>query len=103
MLMLTVKVQAENLRDPTRPGFGADAVPLSKSAQENALVLNSVMNKGHNAHAVINQQVFIVGDRVQGVKIIQIGTSSVLLADGRTLNMYQNITELKGTSAHDSD
>lgn len=103
MLVMTVNVQAEILRDPTRPDPEADAVSVSISAQEGNPLLNSVINKGKNAHAVINNQLFMVGDRVQGVKIIQIGISSVLLADGRKLSMYQQITEQKGTSAHDSD
>lgn len=102
-MAMALNVQAEKLRDPTRPGRGADAVSVSISVQKLAPMLNSVMNTGDNAHAVINHQIFIVGDRVQGVKIIQIGISSVLLADGRTLTMYQKITEPKGTSAYDSD
>lgn len=97
VLVLTVSVQAETLRDPTRPGREVGVASTAIPDKGHALQINSIVNAGTNSHAVINNQIYVVGDRVQGVKITRIGINSVSLADGRKLNMYQIITETKGS------
>jgi len=96
LVLLTTSIHAETLRDPTRPGRGVVIVKAASSDHVNALVLNSVLKGETSSHAVINNKIFVLGDRVQGIKIVRIDTSSVSLADGRKLKMYQAITETKG-------
>ncbi|MEC4725439.1 MSHA biogenesis protein MshK [Shewanella sp. D64] len=97
VLVLMASVQAETLRDPTRPGKEVGSASTATPEKGHALQLNSIISAGTNSHVVINNQIYVVGDRVQGVKITQIGINSVSLADGRKLNMYQIITETKGS------
>jgi len=96
LVLVTSTVHAETLRDPTRPGRGAVITDTRVAGQANALVLQSVMKGETSSHAVINNKIFVLGDRVQGVKIVRIDSNSVSLADGRKLKMYQAITETKG-------
>ncbi|WP_333473830.1 MSHA biogenesis protein MshK [Shewanella nanhaiensis] len=103
LLAFAASTQAETLRDPTRPGRGGGSSTVSAQDMQRGLTLNSVVNAGASSHAVINNQIFVVGDRVQGVKITRIGANSVSLADGRKLSMYQTITETKGSNSNDSD
>ncbi|TRY16055.1 MSHA biogenesis protein MshK [Shewanella hanedai] len=100
---LTASVQAETLRDPTRPGKGGGVASVATADKERGLQLNSIVSAGANSHVLINNQIYVVGDTVQGVKITRIGINSVSLADGRKLRMYQIITETKGSNSHDSD
>lgn len=102
-VLTTVSAQAETLRDPTRPGIGNSVESVSILDKSSALQLNSIVSAGIHSHAVINNQIYVVGDRVQGVKITRIGINSVSLADGRKLTMYQIIIETKGSHLHDSD
>ncbi|WP_223292951.1 MULTISPECIES: MSHA biogenesis protein MshK [Shewanella] len=95
LMLLTTSIQAETLRDPTRPGHGAIVIASTTTDNENQLVLNSVLKSGSASYAVINNKILSVGDRIQGVKITAINVSSVSLSDGRNLAMYQAITETK--------
>lgn len=96
LVLQTSTIHADTLRDPTRPGKGAVITDTRVSGHANALVLKSIVKGETLSHAVINNKIFVLGDRVQGVKIVRIDTSSVSLADGRKLKMYQAITETKG-------
>nr|WP_275658896.1 MSHA biogenesis protein MshK [Shewanella sp. Isolate11] len=87
-------VNAQPLRDPTRPGVGA--VVEKSPQQQQKLKLNSVLLSGSSATAVFNNQLFTVGDKVQGVKIVRINNNGVWLADGRQFTLYQAVTETKG-------
>ncbi len=93
VLLLVTSTQAEILRDPTRPGYSAQVITSSVSSQRDDLILNSVIKSGSASYVVINNEIFKVGDRVQGVSIIAIGINSVSLSDDRKLTMYQAITE----------
>lgn len=95
LLLVTSMTQAETLRDPTRPGLGAIVLASTASDEGTQLVLNSVLKSGSSSIAVINNKMFALGERVQGVKITAINTTSVSLSDGRKLTMYQAITEIK--------
>jgi MSHA biogenesis protein MshK len=89
-------LSAASLRDPTLPGSGVSITNTAAVSVNKALVLNSVLIKQDGSFAVINNQIFTQGQRVQGVKIVHIGKDAVSLADGRKLTMFKAITEIKG-------
>ncbi|ARD20779.1 MULTISPECIES: hypothetical protein [Shewanella] len=82
---------AKSLRDPTLPGQGY-VTASSGGERVESLVLNSIV-KSASPHAVINNQIFSVGERVDGARIEYIGKSYVNLSDGRKLKLFQSITE----------
>ncbi|WP_420709414.1 MSHA biogenesis protein MshK [Shewanella sp. 10N.7] len=82
---------AKVLRDPTLPGQGYVTVS-SNSERADSLVLNSIVNSA-KPHAVINNKIVFVGDRIDGIRIEYIGKSYVNLSDGRKLKLFQSITE----------
>lgn len=84
-------VSAQTLRDPTLPSKGY-ASAASQSVQQ-GLTLNSIVSSGNTAHAVINNKILSVGDRIQGLRITQITPNYVVLSDGRKLTMFKAITE----------
>ena len=96
LLKTSCFVQAESLRDPTRPGVGS--VSISKNQQDAAekLKLNSVLISGGSATAIFNNKIYTIGDLVQGVKIVRINNQGVWLSDGRQFALYQAVTETKG-------
>jgi MSHA biogenesis protein MshK len=83
--------QAADLRDPTRPGRGGQFSQGQGDSKAGALVLGSIIHRDGQSHAVINNQIVSIGERVQGVKLIRIGDDKVILADGRTLTLFQAI------------
>lgn len=91
-------VSAASLRDPTLPGAGSVAVNADPTtlAVNKTLVLNSILSRPNGSFAVINNEIFKQGQRVQGVKILHIGKDTVSLADGRKLTMFKAIIEIKG-------
>lgn len=89
-------LNAASLRDPTLPGAGSSATSSAAVKVDKTLTLNSVVIKQSGAFAVINNEIYKKGQRVQGVKIVQIGKDTVSLADGRKLTMFKAITEIKG-------
>ena len=92
-LLCSQELVAASLRDPTMPAQG---VSLStKQPGEQSLVLNSLLKGPQGKRAVINNQIYRQGDRVQGVVLSLIDQDSVLLADGRRLYLFQAITERK--------
>ncbi len=93
---LGLNLHAATLRDPTKPGHSSGQSTVVKTSTNNQLVLNSIVKKDSSAYAVINNQIFALGERVKGVKIVHIGKDSVSLANGRKLTMFQAITDFKG-------
>ncbi|MEZ9819348.1 MSHA biogenesis protein MshK [Shewanella sp. 10N.286.45.A1] len=89
-------LNAASLRDPTQPGAGSISTSSTAVKVNKTLTLNSVVIKQSGAFAVINNEIYKKGQRVQGVKIVQIGKDTVSLADGRKLTMFKAITEIKG-------
>ncbi|MCL1108886.1 hypothetical protein L2719_04910 [Shewanella schlegeliana] len=67
-----------------------------KALTNTSMVLNSIVQKGSSAYAVINNQIFPLGGKVKGVKIVHIGKDTVSLADGRKLTLFPAVTDLKG-------
>ena len=93
---LGFNLNAETLRDPTLPGNWSARADVDTNLVDDSLVLNSVVKNDTTAFAVINNQIFTVGERVKGVKIVKIDEDTVSLADGRKLTMFQAITDFKG-------
>ncbi|WP_346347752.1 MSHA biogenesis protein MshK [Shewanella gelidimarina] len=91
-----VNLSADSLRDPTLPGAGASITNTATVSSNKALVLNSILIKQSGSFAVINNEIFKQGQRVQGVKIVHIDKDTVSLADGRKLTMFKAILEIKG-------
>ncbi len=82
---------AKALRDPTLPGQGYVSV-TGNAERAGSLVLNSIVNSA-KPHAVINNKILFVGDRIDGIRVEYIGKSYVNLSDGRKLKLFQSITE----------
>ncbi|MCH1930241.1 MSHA biogenesis protein MshK [Shewanella sp. A25] len=93
LLGLSTQVAAESLRDPTLPGKGVAGSGASFSNRQQALVLQSIVNSGSSAYAVINNKILSVGDSIQGVKVVRITSTAVSLSDGRKLALFKAITE----------
>ncbi len=93
---LTSQLNAASLRDPTLPGDASGKVDVATHSSDQSLILNSVVKTDNSAYAVINDQIFTLGERVKGIKIVGIAKDSVSLADGRKLEMFQAVTDFKG-------
>ena len=92
-LLCSQDLVAASLRDPTMPAQGLNAPAKEPGGQ--GLVLSSLLNGPQGRRAVINNQIYRQGDRIQGVVLSRIDQGSVLLADGRRLYLFQAITERK--------
>lgn len=84
---------AASLRDPTMPAQGVNLLAKEQGGQ--GLILSSLLSGPQGRRAVINNQIYRQGDRIQGVVLSRIDQDSVLLADGRRLYLFQAITERK--------
>ncbi|ABZ78394.1 MSHA biogenesis protein MshK [Shewanella halifaxensis HAW-EB4] len=93
---LGFNLNAATLRDPTRPGNFSGNTTSVKASTNTSMVLNSIVQKGSSAYVVINNQIFTLGGKVNGVKIVHIGKDTVSLADGRKLTLFPAVTDLKG-------
>ena len=93
---LGFNLNAATLRDPTKPGYSSGKSASVKTTTNKSLVLNSIVKNDNSAYAVINNQIFTLGESVKGVKVVHIGKDRVSLADGRKLTMFQAITDYKG-------
>lgn len=83
-------VNGQSLRDPTLPAkVGHTAQALQA---ESDLVLHSIV-KGEHSYVVINDKILKLGERIQGLSIINISHRDVTLSDGRKLTLFQSITE----------
>ncbi|MGL5047505.1 MAG: MSHA biogenesis protein MshK [Shewanella sp.] len=92
LLCLASSATAQALRDPTLPGKGHQVSSLGTQTDKQALVLNSIVRSENSAYAVINNKILSVGDRIQGVSLVRITPTSVVLSDGRKLVLFQAIT-----------
>ncbi|HDS1196650.1 MSHA biogenesis protein MshK [Shewanella algae] len=92
-LLCSQDLAAASLRDPTMPAQGVNLPAKEQGGQ--GLVLSSLLSGPQGKRAVINNQIYRQGDRIQGVVLSRIDQDSVLLADGRRLYLFQAITERK--------
>lgn len=93
LLMLPAPSYATSLRDPTMPPAGMVAVDANRKDADTPLVLNSIIQGPTGANAIINNQLYRAGERLQGTAIRHIGANEVVLADGRRLRLFEKITE----------
>ncbi len=92
-LLCSQDLAAASLRDPTMPAQGVNLPAKEQGGQ--GLILSSLLSGPQGRRAVINNQIYRQGDRIQGVVLSRIDQGSVLLADGRRLYLFQAITERK--------
>lgn len=92
-LLCSQGLAAASLRDPTMPAQGVNLPAKEQGGQ--GLILSSLLSGPQGRLAVINNQIYRQGDRIQGVVLSRIDQDSVLLADGRRLYLFQAITERK--------
>lgn len=93
LLILAAPAKAASLRDPTMPPVGMTSVNTTHSGTAESLVLNSIIQGATGAKAIINNQLYRQGARLQDTAIRYIGANEVLLADGRRLQLFKKITE----------
>ncbi|MCL2917811.1 MSHA biogenesis protein MshK [Shewanella litorisediminis] len=80
---------AEPLRDPTQPAdFRAQAVGQAQGSR-----LTSIINSPDAKYAVIGNRLLTLGDSIGNARITAIGSDYVSLSDGKTLRLFQAITE----------
>ncbi|MCH1924125.1 MSHA biogenesis protein MshK [Shewanella sp. C32] len=93
-LLLALPVMAADLRDPTLPpvGWQIDTSAAAQSASDTSLVLNSIITGAAGKRAVINNQLYHVGDKVNGVAISAISDQQVSLANGNKLRLFPPVT-----------
>ncbi|WP_133309450.1 MSHA biogenesis protein MshK [Parashewanella spongiae] len=84
----------QTLRDPTQPSKFT-ALRSDNIGNNGKLTLNSIVT-GSQPFIVVNDEIKTIGDSINNVKIIQIETNSVELADGRRLTLFETITKSKG-------
>jgi len=86
-------VQAQTLRDPTRPPGGGAGKSVSGGAvaQKEDLELQSILISPERRAAIISGRVVRLGESVQGYRVVAIGEGeAVLRMDGqsRTLRLF---------------
>lgn len=86
-------VQAQALRDPTRPpgASGVRIAPGERTAPTGGLQLQSILISPERRAAIISGQVVRLGELVQGHRLVAIGEGDVVLRmDGksRTLRLF---------------
>ena len=81
--------------DPTRPPMNnVDRQPVVNRTINNPQPLTAIFNRGKKRFAIIEDQIYYVGDRYQGAQIIKISDDKVLLrsAEGtRQLTLIHSI------------
>ena len=94
MLAMALPVSAASLRDPTQPPSGWQVASATTSAEQahSGLTLNSIISSHDNSRAVINNQIYRVGDKVNGVAIRAISAQQVKLANGNILRLFPAVT-----------
>ncbi len=93
---------AQQLRDPTRPPFGASSKPATeKSRSRGGLVLQTVLISPERKTAVISGRVMSVGDTVSGFRLVEIREGEVVLKgskETRTLRLYPEVSKVEVTA-----
>ncbi len=76
LLVLPQYVSSQQI-DPTKP-FGA-VVSTSSGGESNRLILQSIIQSDSNKKAIIDGQMFSVGDKYKGFELIIINSKGVVL------------------------
>ena len=98
-LFVVMPVQAE-LADPTRPpNMKSMAKGVTKKQNRPRWVLSSTLVSTSRRSAVINDKVVVVGDRVNGARVVSIRPSSVRLqVNGRDITLVMLKKDVKSVS-----
>lgn len=81
---------AAELKDPTRPG---NYQGQSEAGVKGTGQLKSIIKSANGHYAVVGDRVLSVGDSIGDARITAIAADSVSLSDGKTLKLFQAITE----------
>ncbi|WP_133405659.1 MSHA biogenesis protein MshK [Parashewanella tropica] len=87
---------AATLNDPTRPAVmpnikQAGTVTVKKSQSG----LTSIIS-GKRPVAIINNEIKSVGDSINGSRVVAIKPTQVILANGKTIKMFESIASAEG-------
>jgi len=91
-IMLAGSLNAQQLNDPTKPAvlksskMTADTVVVEKPQ----LVLNGIKTNQVERIAIINQQAYRVGQRIDQDKIVTILSNQVTFSSGKTLTLFNH-------------
>ncbi|WP_372871527.1 MSHA biogenesis protein MshK [Shewanella sp.] len=78
----------QGLKDPTQPGnYSAPAAARGGSQ------LKSIITSPNGNYAVVGDKLLSIGDSIGSARIVAIGNDSIRLSDGKTLKLFQTITE----------
>lgn len=94
MLAIVLPASAASLRDPTKPpsGWQVSSASASIKPANSGLTLNSIISGRGSPRAVINNQIYRVGDKVNGVAIRAINDQQVALVNGNILRLFPAVT-----------
>lgn len=87
---LKTQYSNEIIHDPTKPAHYA-APTARRNYSGKKLVLNSIVVTSNRSYAVINNQIYHRGEKVQGIGISQITHDHVRLSNGRKLTLFKSV------------
>lgn len=84
LILLTGKVYAEELPDPTRPMTFVNnpEISITSNSSESNLELQSILISPNKQLAIINNQIIKLGEQIGENKLIKIEADSVILQRG---------------------
>ncbi|WP_157508931.1 hypothetical protein [Ferrimonas futtsuensis] len=88
---LVADIQAESLRDPTKPPTWAAQAPQAAAPVASNGQLQSILVSKDKRVAIIGGQSFETGAALMGSKIKRIERDAVWLADGRKLVLFPKL------------
>jgi hypothetical protein len=97
LALLVAVASAQQLRDPTRPPGGAAAPKADTRAgprKQSAIVLQTILIGNDRQTAVISGRVMSVGDKISGLRLIEIREGEVVLKGSkgtRVLRLYPGV------------
>ncbi|MBT1444101.1 MSHA biogenesis protein MshK [Shewanella sp. JM162201] len=91
LCLFALQATANTLKDPTMPGDFREH--RSQKAGSGSSKLTSIITSADGNFAVIGNRVLSVGDTVGSARITAIRSDYVALSDGKTLRLFQAITE----------
>lgn len=91
VLFAACAVQAQQLRDPTRPPSFVAPATRGPAVAESGLVLQTVLISPERRNATISGRLLQIGDRIAGMRVTEIRESAVVLQgddERRTLELF---------------
>ena len=100
-------VQAQQLRDPTRPpSFASSGGRLTPVVTPTGLVLQTVLVSPQRRNATISGRLLEVGDSIAGMRVTEIRESAVVLqgpGEQRTLELFPSVGKRKTDTAREPE